>query len=899
MGALSGRRPRAAEEAAMKFLRRLTILFLAAVLAAASFATVFAAADGAGATAAPSAAPSDGGADGDASAPQTGAEDEAELSLLLPASYEQYLELNAPSSVAASEDYLAVADGNTIYLYDRVNGGSYKTYIPQNNDVPVTAVGSLNFYDYGNTIYLYYVAIYGGNNQIQYIDCRAENFSEQTAASTQISSCNSFVIVGDNVCYVDADNRIYCTKVVDLDITGSDTPLNISGSGQRVSSLAVYNDTVFFSVDPAANDDYPAIYSVDFNNSTTSRWLTVDHNVTAFAISDGICYYIAAGTLYRAATSDDEELKINDESIRGGSIRLCDDGRLYIISGTSIREFSASGEAFTGYEIARYSSSTNRLGENAADISARSGALLIADTANDRVLQYKDGAYTVLCSADSPTLVCAGDDTFAVYGNSSVSVYTDGGQTVQTYTVRGAVGLAYAYGTFYCVTSANETWAIPADGGSPSEGTLALGSSAAQDLTADVYGRLYVFSGDGNVYRFTADEFLNPGTNLESVAIFSDSVHSVHCAYDGTLYGLSGDALYTQDGTSAPLGLDGLVTADGAEGTDFSFDFEKGTLYVLSDGFIAQGDRNIPSLQTLPAEGTHAALTGGAAEADGLLVEVPAQSVLLDLTEAEIGSDAQFLPYKTYERTDAARTGVKVCETSAGTVVAFFRYAPAQGGNSYTPERKYSLALVLGGVTGPAGGLQAETPFSAHNTSDVYLYRFPSMHLGNGDNAAAGVARLPRGTAFTVHGYVRGAAGGEGGWGLDSDYAYVTVNATGQKGYIPVSYLAEGGVSGGATEFVYRTVDRGESITLFAGSESITLAGRERVKMYGVPDEAGNVYVTYTDADGRVWAGNVPENCLYEAPASATAVLVAVLAVAAVILVSVCYLLLRRQPALD
>ena len=240
-----------------------------------------------------------------------------------------------------------------------------------------------------------------------------------------------------------------------------------------------------------------------------------------------------------------------------------------------------------------------------------------------------------------------------------------------------------------------------------------------------------------------------------------------------------------------------------------------------------------------------------------------------------------------------------MCETSAGTVVAFFRYAPAQGGNSYTPERKYSLALVLGGVTAPAGGLQAETPFSAHNTSDVYLYRFPSMHLGNGDNAAAGVARLPRGTAFTVHGYVRGAAGGEGGWGLDSDYAYVTVNATGQKGYIPVSYLAEGGVSGGATEFVYRTVDRGESITLFAGSESITLAGRERVKMYGVPDEAGNVYVTYTDADGRVWAGNVPESCLYEAPASATAVLVAVLAVAAVILVSVCYLLLRRQPALD
>ena len=880
----------------MKHIRKLTILLLtAALFCSVSFAAAFA-------------------ADGEAGAPQFSARatqeplsDEGELSLLLPETYEQYLDLSAPSSVAATDDYIAVADGNTIYLYDRVNGGPYKTYIPQNNDVPVTAVGSLNFYDYGNTVYLYYVAIYGGNNQIQYIDCRAENFSEQTAASTQISSCNSFVIVGDNVCYVDADNRIYCTKVVDLDITGSDTPLNISGSGQRVSSLAVYNDTVFFSVDPAANDDYPAIYSVDFNNSTTSRWLTVDHNVTAFAISDGICYYIAAGTLYRAATSDDEELKINDESIRGGSIRLCDDGRLYIISGTSIREFSASGEAFTGYEIARYSSSTNRLGENAADISARSGALLIADTANDRVLQYKDGAYTVLCSADSPTLVCAGDDTFAVYGNSSVSVYTDGGQTVQTYTVRGAVGLAYAYGTFYCVTSANETWAIPADGGSPSEGTLALGSSAAQDLTADVYGRLYVFSGDGNVYRFTADEFLNPGTNLESVAIFSDSVHSVHCAYDGTLYGVSDQSLFVWRESSAAetsLNLSDLVTTPSAAAADLSFDFESGKLYILSDGFIAQGNFDIPSLSNISADGLHDALSGDAASAEELLVKVPAQSVILSVAASSIGESTAVFPYAGYARTDSARTGIKICDVAAGTVVAFYEYRPAPGSGDATPTRDYTLCLVLGGEEAGVSPVATENyytddaDFAAHNSSEVSLYRFPSMNLGDEKST---VARLSRGTSFTVHGYVRlSAETDEGDWGLDSDYAYVTVDATGQSGYIPAGYVVAASDSGsGTSEFVFRNVARGESITLYSGSESITLSDREQVRQYGAADENSNVYVTYTDENGTVWSGTVPESALYEAPASATAVLVAVIAVTAVVLVSVCYLLLRRQPTIE
>ena len=184
----------------MKFLRRLTILFLAAVLAAASFATVFAAADGAGAPAAPSAAPSGVGADGDASAPQTGAEDEAELSLLLPASYEQYLELNAPSSVAATEDYLAVADGNTIYLYDRVNGGKYETFVPQNDGTPATAVGSLNFYEADGRCYLYFMATLSGRNQIRYVDCGAENFSAQTDKQTQVYACNSFVIVEGHVC---------------------------------------------------------------------------------------------------------------------------------------------------------------------------------------------------------------------------------------------------------------------------------------------------------------------------------------------------------------------------------------------------------------------------------------------------------------------------------------------------------------------------------------------------------------------------------------------------------------------------------------------------------------------------------------------------------------------------
>lgn len=875
----------AGEGGNVKHIRKLTILLLtAALFCSVSFAAAFA-------------------ADGEAGAPQFSARttqeplsDEGELSLLLPETYEQYLDLSAPSSVAATDDYIAVADGNTIYLYDRVNGGPYRTYTYSDT----SEVESLNFYEHEGTVLLYFTANLGSSTPIMHIDCLAENFSDQTPERTAIVSCSSFVITGDYVCYADAQNYVYLTTMNGTDITApsSDSALNSSNLPVNTPAFAVHDGTIYFSL---SNTIYTA--GMSSGGATMSQWLTVSHTVSSFAVIGSACYYSAAGRFYRRAETQDGYIDLG----QGTSVRLCDDGRLYVTNDSSIREFSASGEAFTGYEIARYSSSTNRLGENAADISARSGALLIADTANDRVLQYKDGAYTVLCSADSPTLVCAGDDTFAVYGNSSVSVYTDGGQTVQTYTVRGAVGLAYAYGTFYCVTSANETWAIPADGGSPSEGTLALGSSAAQDLTADVYGRLYVFSGDGNVYRFTADEFLNPGTNLESVAIFSDSVHSVHCAYDGTLYGVSDQSLFVWRESSAAetsLNLSDLVTTPSAAAADLSFDFESGKLYILSDGFIAQGNFDIPSLSNISADGLHDALSGDAASAEELLVEVPAQSVILSVAASSVGEATAVFPYAGYARTDSARTGIKICDVAAGTVVAFYEYRPAPGSGDATPTRDYTLCLVLGGEEAGVSPVATENyytddaDFAAHNSSEVSLYRFPSMNLGDEKST---VARLSRGTSFTVHGYVRfSAETDEGGWGLDSDYAYVTVDATGQSGYIPAGYVVAASDSGsGTSEFVFRNVARGESITLYSGSASLTLSDREQVRQYGAADENGNVYVTYTDENGTVWSGTVPESALYEAPASATAVLVAVIAVTAVVLVSVCYLLLRRQPTIE
>ena len=54
-------------------------------------------------------------------------ENQAQTDLVSPTSYEQYLRLNKPSDIAFCADYIAIADENIIYLYDKKEG-VYRKY---------------------------------------------------------------------------------------------------------------------------------------------------------------------------------------------------------------------------------------------------------------------------------------------------------------------------------------------------------------------------------------------------------------------------------------------------------------------------------------------------------------------------------------------------------------------------------------------------------------------------------------------------------------------------------------------------------------------------------------------------------------------------------------------------
>ena len=117
-------------------------------------------------------------------------------------------------------------------------------------------------------------------------------------------------------------------------------------------------------------------------------------------------------------------------------------------------------------------------------------------------------------------------------------------------------------------------------------------------------------------------------------------------------------------------------------------------------------------------------------------------------------------------------------------------------------------------------------------------------------------------------------------------------------------FLTDGGGTNGATEQIsYRQLKRGESVTLYLGGDpansSITLSNREQLKVYDATlDEEGRIYVEYTQ-NNTVYGGWIYENQLYEATPAVIAVLVVVCVVAIAVILSVCYLIFRKQPTLQ
>ena len=855
--------------------------------------------------------------------------DTASHELFLPETYEQYLELDAPTDFAINDEYIAIADGSTIYLcnYTAPNP-QYMIYTHQD----ATSISTLEFYETEQGTYLFFGIRQDTQTPLVYIDCNAEDFFAQEAISTGIQACISFCIIDDILYYSNQSGSTY--KIYSATMNGTTIDM---ASVQEIMTptingvrpfLTEYNGEVYYS------------YSNHVVGLNGTQW-QLEHAVSSFSVLGTVCYYASTNTpssFFKANLSGSETEILQQDETQIPSVKAirCYQNLLYLVHENFVREFSPADDTFTGYEIGKYSDGFNRIG-NATDISFFGDKILISDTENRRILFYDtiQNTYFSFLLDYEPENVCAGKDVFSVCNGSDFYIYSysdNSGEAI--YHVRFSntvIDCAYSFGSFYLLTAETNGKHIiepTADGRySDVQVTSTSTSNSFSSITTDFLGNIYLLSGK-YVYRFTRDTFLQNGLPVAS-HIFPVVPNAIASDYAGKLYGLTDSAIYCSDGTSvfcADLStLKSIVYPQSQRSIlAFAIGFESSYVYLLSDGFIVKlglGTNAPRSLKNISSDGLYEAINGDTEEsaARGMLVTVPAGSVLLSLDAENLAENAQTVSYSDYSPLGEARVGILVCELpdGGGSVVAFFEYDPeytfeADGSQFTATLRNYTLALVLGDESELTVLSEAydDTGYVGYTTNEVGLYRFPAMSLlterNNPDNPleteekVSVSERLTKNEAVTALFTLRCAADDSQRFGLDADYCFVRTER-GTYGFVPANYvLSYDPSSTVSANFEFRNLRKGASVTLYASDgQPLTLSSREQLKVYGEADENGMIYAEYTDESGVVYSGYIEESSLYSASGSVVAVLVAVTLVTAAVLCSVCYLIFRKQPTLQ
>ena len=833
-------------------------------------------------------------------------ENEITAELVLPTSYEQYLELKSPTDFAVSEKYIAVADKTSaseavIYIYDKAEK-SYKTCRIQTTD----KISSLNFYSCSSGEYLFYIL---PPNALYSIKLDADTLSPEK--NEQITP--SVLLIHDN------RDIYYSTQTGSssmLFYSSFDGDLNIL-PGTQIGDTSLETEKPAFSeydgqVYVSANKN---IYPCDSDNYYTETPIVTQDSIYNFAIfgksSSQIMYSNAGNRLYYG----DGENPIADNC----SIIKYFDGKLFVLYGDGISQFDTASGTFTAYRIDKYSDNQNRIGKDASDISLWGKHLAIADKENRRVVLYDTtdmagGIRTVDDLNFLPQILCAGKNSFAVSDSFQVRLYDYEGTLLKTVpsdsfssTVRG---IAYSYGTYYIVAEGNmNACKLTEDG----EFVSGKNSDAGTSVTADIFGNIYILNGD-KVYRYTSENFGKQQSG-EFLIKFSAAPDKILADYAGNIYALTSDAIFrfktdkfkTDKSPAEEVNISEQLNAlvfnqSASSAVSFALGFESDEIYILSDGFIAKTDSlNVASLGDLSAAQTYESIFDTLPSADfaqDRLVTAQAGCVSIRLDYSAMQARPASLPCGEFSLVTSERTGIVLARTEHGVIALFYEHSE----DGIQTSRNYEICLLPTGSNFELLGdrYYTEKSYSASVSNEIGLYKYPAMHVGS-DGAFRGLGelqRLERGTTVDVIGELAPDAGI-----LDAGtYAFVSISQENGEtyGFIPLRYLVERGESAARDgSFVYRNLAEDAVVTLKNGENSVTLENRERVRAYGEADANNQIFVIYTDENGNSFYGRIDASLLEQENNSIIAVLVIVPLVTAVVLFSVCYLILRKQPTLQ
>ncbi len=715
--------------------------------------------------------------------------------LISPGSYEQYLSLTAPTAVAATDAYTAIADGKVLHVYDR-EANVYREYVHEEE------ISQIAFDNADNLYFL---------SELNLWTVSASDLAQPTLIEDV--QCLQFTLYESTLYYYATPKKVKSLSLSDGSANEYALPYNL----QSYSPLTFSKENLYCVCEVDGG------YGVFEVNTNGYRHLaTFPEQITSIAIANNRFYAVTKSGAFRAYYLNNlKDSPITDTSLDerdpGGYTAVCAYGDdVYAAQGNSVRLYSTETQAFTDFEINSASSSKHRL-DGATELILAENRLFIADDGNDRISVYNTVTKTfeqaINSTLPTPFLSSYGE-TLLVSSAQEAVLYSlaDAGYgsellRIPTEELDGnVIGAACVYDRYYLLTDGGYCYTLTQKSGT-------WGYAETQTLpyatafTADVYGSLYI-AYDDDLRRFTEKELTTTGANGTKVLDGLPTSAKLAVDYETNLYALADGVLtkydpddegnYTQTATYN-LSYD-LVKAESPTVTAFTFGVENEYAYFLYDKnyVVKSNELQIPIVNPIPV-GEAANRVFGADNRDFTIVTVEQDSILTEFDLSAL-QDATEFPYVAFERCHTPMTALKIGEENGYAILAV-----SSGAIGY----KTYLVLNSSCEELPAADYRsafAEPHETATLTNAVSLYKFP--YLCN----LLTVTDMPRGATVTLLGEVKK---------LNYEYyevSYQTESGETKTGFIPKDYvlLFDGSIPTTETVTYGNTEDDTDTVWRFA-----------------------------------------------------------------------------------
>lgn len=702
---------------------------------------------------------------------------EAQTQLLLPSTYEQYLDLTTPTDVAICEDYTAIADGNVIYVYDKADG-AYRKYVHEYNteDPSKNNITKLQFDEEGNLYFL----------DVMFLHSLAPDTLDHPTPTVTNSSlpCNNFYLHKNMLYFINSPSNFTQLSQLDIEKHGIDAQKTetLIDSFNGNSALTVYEGELYYT-------DNATITRLNLATKSTApvAWMHQSQLLTSIQIVDGVlCCTDNYQTFYAyelPETAGTTTANLLTQTEGTFSALTSFENMVYAVNGNSIRQFSVADLAFTDYEICNKSASQNRL-NSAADTHLINGLLLLADNGNQRIsiLDTKSGEFltpiqntltTSYLVSDGNTVLAANEDGAVLYSMQAEN-YGDILAKFDNF-IGNIVGAASVYGKYYLALDNYFHYLITTkDNGEWTLTEIARRATRTPSLlTADAYGNLYVASGTA-VHCYTEEEFLSTELDGAPYGNLPQPAQKITVDYEGSLYALIDGKLYKLDQDEAyPLNTP-LVYTDTATITSFTFGIEDNQTFLLyEENYVAKTTvLQLPTLKTIEVGDTAKEIF--AEESASFSVVQTEPDALITYFDIFALQDAEFFPYLSYERRTIPFVALKIGETEnqSHNLLAVF--------NAETREYQTCLVLKKQCVELPDNEYRTDcNQEKGYLSSAVSLYKFPYL------TSLLTVSRLDADAEIILLGKIDK---------LDHPYyhvAFVDENGNRYTGFVPTAYVTD------------------------------------------------------------------------------------------------------------